>query len=389
MNAAESYKGLPDEQKCTACGACVQACSRKCLKLDAGILNVDANICVRCGACTKVCPIINLDKIVFRKPQKAFASWALDPKERKSSASGGMASVFYRYAAEHQWKFCGAACNQDLLPYLKLTDVQADISKFKGSKYVHASTENVFHEIKRALQLGEYVLFISVPCQVAALKQVVGNSNEKLISVDIVCHGVPDSFLLKEYIELRKENETPTMLFFRDENVFGFSLRDKNNSVIYEREGRTDEYMAAFLEGLSYREACYGCNFARPERISDITICDFWGLGAEMPFDHPYTGAISAVLINTEKGRSFFEKCKKYVFCEERPVSEAIKGNAQLNSPTQEHPLRELYLELKEKEGFTVAVRKCLGKEMKIEGKQLRKRKVRKCLSSIKHFFIP
>ena len=74
-----------------------------------------------------------------------------------------------------------------------------------------------------------------------------------------------------------------------------------NNKILYSKIGRQDNYLAAFLEGLNYRPSCYNCSYARPERISDITIGDFWGLGAEIPWNYPYTGSISAVLIIQKK----------------------------------------------------------------------------------------
>lgn len=115
MDTFELYRRLPDKQHCTACGACVQVCPQNCLQIYSGNLDIDVNKCILCGAYTKKCPIINLDKIEFRRPQTAFASWSLDSGERTSSASGGLASVFYRFAAENNWKFCGAAYDQDLL----------------------------------------------------------------------------------------------------------------------------------------------------------------------------------------------------------------------------------------------------------------------------------
>ncbi len=39
-----------DEEKCTACGACVEA-----LKID-GKCKVDADTCIDCGTCTDECP---------------------------------------------------------------------------------------------------------------------------------------------------------------------------------------------------------------------------------------------------------------------------------------------------------------------------------------------
>lgn len=80
--------------------------------------------------------------------------------------------------------------------------------------------------------------------------------------------------------------------------------------------------------------------------MSDITIGDFWGLGLKEPFKHGYSGAVSVVLINTKKGVSFFDRVKNKCFYEERPVDEAIEGNAQLNYPSKMNPYRDKFLNM-------------------------------------------
>lgn len=44
-----------DEEKCTACGACVEACPVEALKID-GKCKVDADTCIDCGTCVDECP---------------------------------------------------------------------------------------------------------------------------------------------------------------------------------------------------------------------------------------------------------------------------------------------------------------------------------------------
>lgn len=102
---------------------------------------------------------------------------------------------------------------------------------------------------------------------------------ENLITVDIVCHGVPSHRMLKEYIDTVDTKQSASKSSFRRDNEFIFMHEDKQGKNILNKIGRTDIYLAAFLEGLNYRESCYYCSYARPERISDIIISDFWGLG--------------------------------------------------------------------------------------------------------------
>ncbi len=61
QTAAVGYKYMPvikiDEQKCTACGKCVEACPRGVLKLENKELKVeDVLSCTLCKACVEACP---------------------------------------------------------------------------------------------------------------------------------------------------------------------------------------------------------------------------------------------------------------------------------------------------------------------------------------------
>ena len=45
-----------DEEKCTACGACIDTCPVAALKLD-GKAKVDPDTCIDCGTCVDECPV--------------------------------------------------------------------------------------------------------------------------------------------------------------------------------------------------------------------------------------------------------------------------------------------------------------------------------------------
>ena len=69
---------------------------------------------------------------------------------------------------------------------------------------------------------------------------------------------------------------------------------------------------------------------------------------------------ISAVLINSDKGRRFFELCKDKFECEERDVEEAIRGNGQLQMPSVKNKNYDLFRQLYPRVGFKCAAKQCL-----------------------------
>ena len=46
-----------DENKCTLCGDCAEACPWQALSLAEGKLVIDRDLCAECGACLRLCPV--------------------------------------------------------------------------------------------------------------------------------------------------------------------------------------------------------------------------------------------------------------------------------------------------------------------------------------------
>ena len=370
---------------CTNCNACVQVCPRHCISYKNDVMVLSPSECIDCDLCASVCPVVNYDTFNFRYPQTAYAAWSLDPSDRSSSTSGGVASVLYQQALQMGWYITGAIYNSDHEAELCVTDQPDMIAQFKQSKYVYSFSRDCYRKIKDLLQHNHPVLFIGLPCQVAGLLKYVGEKHSLLTTVDIICHGTPGQNVLRNYIRARDPACRASQLTFRSDNEFCFLLRDNKNRKIYRKYGKTDEYLAAFLTGLDYQEQCYSCRYARPERISDLTIGDFWGLGAKTPFHHPYTGAVSLVLVNSIEGAKLLAQCKEKLFLEQREVQEGISGNAQLQYPTPIPVQREKFLSCINKgDSFIKSVRRTLRKEMAQEQVRHFKHSIRMMGSQIK-----
>lgn len=375
---------------CTGCMACAQVCPVQCItttKDKQGNIfpQINHKLCISCGRCQCSCPTLTLLPGVV--PKAAYAVWSLDDADRRSSASGGAASVFYQTALAMGYWICGTEYTDKFHVVHTVTRDPQKIARYKQSKYVFSETDGSYPEIQALLNQGEKVLFISLPCKVAGLLRFLGKPYDNLITVDIVCHGTPSHDRLYQHILDVLKGRHADRLKFRQDNTFCFDLQCNTKSV-YHKIGQQDTYLAAFLAGLDYRDSCYQCTYARQERIADLTICDFWGLGQEIPFDHPYTGSISAVLINSDAGRCFFTSSQDLLFWEERPVWEALKGNAQLNYPTHLHPKREQFDAECELHGFEQAVRTCLHEEIAAHKKELSRQQLRQALRKTAGMFI-
>lgn len=345
---------LASKEVCTGCNACAYVCPKKCISFkndktyDITYPIIDQNQCINCGKCRKVCPALNpLEGVI---PLRAYAAWSLNQRERRASASGGIATEIYKYALETGWNIVGAAFREDFEVYLKLANDKHLIKEFKNSKYVFSSLDDVLPEIAQNLQSGVKIIVIALPCQIAAIRKIFHKNLDNLLLVDLVCHGIMPYVYLKQYISYMETlyHKKVKRLTFRDpksgtQNYF-LSLYDQEGNCIYSSNKLKDSYQFAFHRMVAYRENCYHCYYANNRRISDITLGDYKGLGECAPCSFS-NEKVSCILVNTEKGKKYIDELieNKLIEAENRPVEEPIKGDSQLRHPSVKSFSRRLW----------------------------------------------
>ena len=144
-------------------------------------------------------------------------------------------------------------------------------------------------------------------------------------------------------------------------------------------------YYTAYLQGIIHRENCYKCEYADKRRISDLTIGDFWGIDRKS-LKVPYKGKISVVLVNSEKGRKFWDLVKDEFIYEERSLEEAVKGNVPLQRPAALPKDRMKFIEVYKEKGFMSAV-KTPGVQKAIEEAKVKDNLFYRILGKIKRRF--
>ncbi|GAB6869360.1 hypothetical protein JCM16496A_17650 [Bacteroides rodentium JCM 16496] len=120
-------------------------------------------------------------------------------------------------------------------------------------------------------------------------------------------------------------------LTFRDDTTYRLKMY-KSEEIIYNRELHTDLYMKGFFKAVFCRDCCHECKYAQSERVSDLTIGDFWGVDKSKIHTNTDYG-LSLALVNSEKGHAMLRNIASEVNMVERPVEEAIAGNKQLRFP--------------------------------------------------------
>lgn len=327
-------KRLVTKRSCTGCGACEVLCPAKAIKMRENSLGelvseIDVSLCIGCDLCTQNCPQNTIQEFVY--PSKCFVAWSKNERDWIYSASGGVGISFFRCVVQEGGIAFGCDYNENIeLTHFKIKN-ENDLFRSQSSKYSQSKAYLVYNEIRDFLFENKQVIFIGTPCQIAGLKGFLKRDYEQLITVDLICHGTPPNRYLREHVLKISKSENVSKVRFRGEFDQNFSVWS-GEEIIYQKVWCDDIYFNLFYQNVISRDSCYLCQYAQPKRVSDLTIGDFWGLNKLLNIQRK-SNRPSVVLINTEKGRKFFDTAKEYLFYEERSVEEGIRGNGRLNSP--------------------------------------------------------
>ncbi len=311
---ALSAEKKPVTDNCVGCGACKSVCKLDAVSLsknNGGFIKsyINNSKCVDCGMCTKVCPVINVPQ--KSSPEKVYAFKAED-RIRKKSTSGGAAAALAEAVINNGGSVYGACLGKNYtLKHIRINRVE-DIPLIQGTKYIQSDMTDVFDNIKTDLEDGHPVLFTGTPCQVASVKKYTELNKldtQKLYLCDIICHGVPSPRAFKDYINWLKNTEKASMgkYYFRNKDISwrGDSSALQTSSSEIKRNKNVSAFMNLYYSNNITCDACFDCKFTSQDRVSDLTVSDFWGIEKDNPEFEDKLG-VSMVMVNTEKGRALF-----------------------------------------------------------------------------------
>ena len=338
-----------EKRLCTGCQSCYNVCPKQAIKMkenDEGFLypEIDEEKCIHCGLCKKVCPINNDTK--DNELQEVYAAINKDEKILFDSSSGGMFTLIADSILKLDGYIYGCVFDENLKVIHIEINKEEDLEKMRGSKYVQSNVGDTFKLVKRRLSNEKYVLYVGTPCQIAGLKNFLGKEYEKLITIDLICHGVPSQKIFDKYIEYISKGKSITDFKFRDKNKNDINSQilsyKRNNKKLKIRNPELDPYYGAFYAGKIFRESCYVCKFANCNRVGDITLGDFWGVEKYHKELASKNGGVSACILNNKKAKDFFFFFfKKNIICYKSKIEYVKEKNLNLNGPTNKPKVRE------------------------------------------------
>ncbi|WP_198295157.1 polysaccharide pyruvyl transferase family protein [Brachyspira murdochii] len=337
-----------EKNKCSGCNACFSICPTKAINMEydeEGFLYpiVTHNKCTNCGLCSKICPELNLEYNYNTKyPDKCYAMQAND-EVRGISSSGGIFTLLANYVLDNRGYVCGAAFNDFFKVEHIIIDKKEDLYKLRYSKYVQSDKKYIFKQIKKLLNENKLVLFSGCHCEVAGLKTFLQKDYNNLLTVDIICHGVPSPKLWELYLKENYDLNSISSISFREKNICSWGLsmnicfRDKD---AYRVLSDNDYYYKLFLYNVSLRNQCYNCSYRGFPKPGDITIGDFWGIEH---YGQIYDGKGTTIyFINNNKGKDIIKKIEKdFQLLKDFPIDITNNMSNAIHHSHNMHPNRD------------------------------------------------
>ena len=337
-------------ESCSGCGLCVQVCPKNCLGMETnpeGFLfpEIDMAACIDCGICLRSCPMVHTDDMLHNEYAGAYAAALKDKELLQDSTSGGVFSALANLTLSRGGVVYGAVMDDDLQVRHQAAHSPEDVAKMRGSKYVQSDINDIYQPIKEDLLQGKEVLFTGTPCQVAAVARWTKDCSGTLTTVDLVCHGVPSPGLFCQHIQwLGEKLGSPVVhLNFRSKaNGYWGLFKERIHTMVacVDKLAVSDPYYAAFLRCETFREACYNCPFSCASRVSDITICDYWGIEKEHPGFASH-GGVSGVLVNTDKANALYCEASQHLTVLPSTREQMARHQQNLKAPSPRPEARD------------------------------------------------
>lgn len=340
---------LSEKKDCCGCTACVAACPVKCISMHTdeegfSYASTNKDLCIDCHLCERVCPEFCRGK-QRHIPIETFAAKNRNSTTQLSSSSGGIFPLLAQRTLQRGGKVYGASYDsQWQVRHIAITSVE-ELPRLMGSKYMQSHMGDCMAEVKSDLEAGREVLFSGTPCQVAGLKRLLRKRYDNLLTIEIVCHGVPSPKVWQEYIKsINPRQLRVQQVNMRDKSTgwqrYSITIKGEEGKTLVSERASHNIYMQGFLAGMFTRPSCFDCPTKGGRSGCDITLGDFWGVRhvvADM-FDKR---GVSLVMVHTEHGA----EALRHIDMERKdaPYKGALRYNPSIEHSSRESELRHKF----------------------------------------------
>lgn len=332
---------VTSKEKCCGCTACENICPRQAISMQEDVLGflypvINQSLCVDCGLCQKVCDFTHRCKNPLEKNDDAliYVCRHKNEEEVMTSQSGAAMIAVSDWVLEHGGVVYGAGYGNHFRVQHKRATTREERDEFKGSKYVQSDMGTCFKDVKADLESGNYVLFTGTGCQVAGLLSYVKHlhiDTSKLITCDLICHGVPSPRLWQDYVNYveKKLGKPVVKVDFRDKKHYGWHSCKESFYTSCTTYTTYTAYAYIFYKRIAHRYSCGMCPYASTNRLADFTVCDAWGYETFAPDMGADDKGLSLMFVSTEKAVPIFNDIKDKIYHKRVKINDCLQPNMQ------------------------------------------------------------
>ena len=287
-----------------------------------------------------------------------FGGYNKNSSTRFESTSGGAFSAVVDAFCDKDYVIFGSEAKGLLVFHSCITDKQ-ELWKFRKSKYSQSIVGGSYKTTKAYLSEGKKVLFSGTPCQIAGLYAFLNTVNfyktEKLLTVEVVCEGVPSPLYVRKMdkaMEAKYGSRIESLDYrYTGKSVFGHGKWDFEkmriqlmNKKVLKMDRWFNPFWSIWLNHLMSRPSCYTCPFAEQGRSADITLGDLWGVHLYCPELYGNNGGSSLAIANTKKGTEVLKAAEEYMYGHELTFEDAVKYQSPMRKCIDDNPQRDDFM---------------------------------------------
>lgn len=334
---------IKNKVDCCGCNACGDICPTSAIdfvtdKEGFWYPKVNLDKCINCSLCEKTCPIINIESLKkndFDTP-RCYAAENKNLEVVFDSTSGGLFSAFADRMYRDKGFVGGAVFSQDCKSVKQFISAdKRDLPALRSSKYLQSDLNGFYRQVRELLNSGEKVLVCGCPCQMAGLRAFLRKEYDNLVILDFICLGINSPLIWRKYMDSFEERYGSPVVYAKPKSKeLGWrnltqKVRLADGQVKFETRHQSN-YTQGYIGTHAYmRPSCYECKFRGFPRMADVTLADFWGIEKYSKALEKDLGT-SLVMINSEKGKEWFDRIQNRLNYISMPFDATLNGNPAL-----------------------------------------------------------
>lgn len=303
---------IENNQDCCGCGLCENVCPNNAIQMvpnEEGFRfpSVNSKLCIGCNLCENKCPIFNRAQTPAGEiiEKVAYAGYYTSSDILRKCSSGGIVRAVATQVLKNNGLVFGVkySDNYRTAEYTMIESVD-DYEIIAKSKYVESDRSELFRLLPKAISSQKTVLVIGLPCDIAAVRSLVGYP-PNLITCRLICMAIASRESLSQYLDY-KEDEYKSKVINLDlrykkygEPAFPTRVKiDFENGESYEGLWTMQDHYRSFF--IMNRISCNNCHFKTFDSSADLTVGDFQGLTDKKDYYNP--DGVSLIFPHTKRG---------------------------------------------------------------------------------------